>query len=181
MKINSSLRLLKLSRLAPLAIVIGTTLVAQLARGDSNSLVLTELSDTSLTATYSGTGTVSVAPGPHSDEWLVTFTGATFSGGAEWIEPENSTLFNSVVRYTTSNVLAISSEDPLRTAIRVSDGTTVPNFGTDTGNGGSISVTFYDKGDAPVGVPDSGSTFGLLSVALLSIFGAARFRSRQLA
>jgi hypothetical protein len=32
-----------------------------------------------------------------------------------------------------------------------------------------------------IGVPDSGSTFGLLVVSLVALFGTARFRSRQLA
>ena len=32
-----------------------------------------------------------------------------------------------------------------------------------------------------VGVPDSGSTFGLIFLALIALFGAARFRSSQLA
>ncbi len=60
-----------------------------------------------------------------------------------------------------------------------SNGSTLNNVGTDTSNGGPISVTFFDNGDAAT-APDTGSTFGLFVLALTALFGATRFRAPRL-
>jgi VPDSG-CTERM motif len=172
MKTNSSLRTFKLSTLAPLAIAIGTTLVTQPACAVSivNNLVLTEKSNTSLSATYNGSTSGVTVSFSGSDTWLVTVTSATFTAADLWQEPEIG--FGNGVTAAGSTLTIVS--DGFVGSGGVPNGTTVPNFGTDTSNGGSISVTFNDNGDTAA-APDTGTTASLLG---LSLAGLAFFRRK---
>lgn len=51
--------------------------------------------------------------------------------------------------------------------------------GTDNLDGGSIQMTFRDRGDV-ASAPDTGSTFGLLALALAALAGASRLRYLRL-
>jgi len=154
----------------------------------TNEIGITENSSTSLIVTYNGsTSGVTVNFLGHTrvgDAWKVTFpstvsfTSVDNTGvAAFWVEPENSSQLNAGFFHPSSNVAFIFSEHPAVTNPTVPNGTTVTDIGTDTSNGGSISVTFNDKSD----VPDTGSTLGLLFVSAIALFGLNRFRHVQLA
>jgi hypothetical protein len=115
----------------------------------------------------------------------VTFPSTvTFSllGGVNWLEPENSSLGNEVTFFKPpySNELGVFSDYTLQGATTTGNGTTIYNVGTDSANAGPISVTFKDSGDVAT-VPETGSTFGLLSLSVIALLGATRLRSLKLA
>ena len=187
MKTNPSFRIFKPSTLVPLAIAIAAALVTQPMRATAvNNIVITENSSTSLSATYDGstTGVTVTFLGP--DIWNVTFPSTvTFSqfGGVNWTEPENSSLGNEVSfigNINPRNKLGVLSDFTLAGSVTTGNGTTINNVGTDSANGGSISVTLNDNGDVAT-VPETGSTFGLLSLSVIALLGATRLRSLKLA
>lgn len=170
-----------------LALAIAAVLVAQPVRAVSivNNIVLTENSSTSLSATYDGstTGVTVTFLGP--DQWSVTFPSTvTFSqfGGVNWLEPGSSTLGNEVTFFTSSptNELSVTSDFALAGSTTTGNGTTLNNVGTDSANGGSISATLNDNGDVAT-VPETGSTFGLLSLSVIALLGATQLRFLKLA
>jgi hypothetical protein len=186
MKTNPSLRIIRLATLAPLAVAIAAVLLTQpvSAVPVTHSIVITENSSTSLTATYDGsTSGVTV----HFDSGAFSFWDITFPSsvrlafgalGAQWLEPENSSLGNVVVSGLNNTLSPVASDFSGSTYPAFPDESTVNNFGTDNSDGGSISVTFDDdvaKGEATV--PETGSSFGLLLLGLSALFGANRLRS----
>jgi hypothetical protein len=184
MKTNPSFRIFKLSKLISLGIGIGLVLAAQPIRASVvNNIVITENSSTSLTVTYNGS-TSGISISPFTPEgWVITFPSSVQlspPGNHAWVEPEKPTdplLCNSFVESNAPNKGFFASEFQ-SSLTHFADGTVLPDFGTDTSNGGSISVQVFDKGDAAK-VPDSGSTFGLLFLSLIGLLGATRLRSAQ--
>ena len=148
-----------------------------------NTLVITENSPTSLTATYSN-GTATVFPIPNNpDLWQIVLPGtASFNNIAvSWTEPENPGQVNTLSSPGSGG--ASFRSDTTTSGAAVPDGTKIDNVGTDTFNGASISVTFFDNAaDRPsVGVPDGGFSFGLLGLSLIALLGATRLRHSRLA
>jgi hypothetical protein len=188
MKTNPSLRIFKFSTLVPLAIAIAAALVTQPVRADDivNNIVLTENSSTILTATYNGSTSGVSVTFVSADSWDVTFpSSVTFnpiSSIAVWVEPENADNENGAGFSfdLPSNEFVVVSEFFHPISGGLANGATANNFGTDTSNGGSISVTFNDNGDT-AGVPEAGSTVGLLSLSLIALLGATRLRHFRLA
>jgi len=137
-----------------------------------NNIVITENSSTSLTATYDGSTTGVTVAFDGTDLWTVTFPSTvTFSllGGVNWLEPENSSLGNEVSFFTRpSNELGVTSESALVGSKTTGNGSTITNVGTDSSNGLSISVTFFDKGDVAT-APDTGTTGSLLGLSLMGL------------
>jgi len=165
-----------------LAIAITAALLTGpvLAQPAPHQLVVTENSSTStgLTATYDGSALAVTFIGP--DQWTVTVPSTVFfiPGGAfKWVEPENSGLGNSVVLGSPGIPRFSVTSDITTNFPPVADESTV-NIGTDSSNGAPISMTFDDDA-ATAEVPDTGSTFGLLFLALIALLGASRFRSLQ--
>jgi hypothetical protein len=185
MKTNASLKILKLSTLAPLAIAITAALITQPVRaGVINTLVITENSSTSLTVTYSnGTATAARLPIIGQEVFDILLPGnATFNNIAvSWTEPENPGQVNTLSSGGSSE--AFLRSDTTTSGAAVPDGTKIDNVGTDIINRGSISVTFFDNAaDRPsVGVPDGGFSFGLLGLSLIALLGATRLRHSRLA
>jgi len=160
---NSTLKILPALMVAITAILLSQPVRA----GVINNIVLTENSDTSLTATYNGsTSGVTVSSGVHS--WVITFP-ATVSFNdifVVWVEPENSGEVNAV-EFLGGNVAQVLSE--ATTGIpSVPNGTTITNVGTDSSNGGSISVTFFDNGDT-TRTPDTGTALSLFGLSLMGL------------
>jgi hypothetical protein len=190
MKINPSLKTFKLCTLAPLGIAIVAALVTQPVRAAViippviNTLVITENSSTSLTATYSnGTATAFKLPIIGEEVWQILLPGnASFNQIAvSWTEPENPGQVNQLSSVGSS--AAFLKSDTTTSGAAVPNGTKIDNLGTDILNGGTISVTFFDNAnDRPsVGVPDGGSSFGLLGLSLIALLGATRLRQFRLA
>jgi hypothetical protein len=185
MKINFSLKIFKFSPLGLLGIAI-VGLATQSARASAiNSIVLNENSSTSLIVKYNGsTSGVTVdflGHTPVGEGWKVTFpstvsfTSVDDTGVAVlWLEPEDSSQVNVGFFHPSSNVAFFFSEHPINTnPTPVPNGTTVTGIGTDTSNGESISARFNDNGDV-ARAPDTGSTVGLLFLALIALLVAGR-------
>lgn len=176
---------MKLSTLIPLVIALAALVtqsaVAQAPAPTPNQLVFTETSSTSLSVTYDNTALVVTLSGVSGPEvaWNVMLpAGLAFTIPAvSWIEPENQSLFNNV-DFGAQPVA--NSESTLPIGPIFLDESTLP-VGFDPSNGASITVKFDDDGDVATTVPDSGSTFGLLVLALAALFGASRLRSIRLA
>ncbi len=176
MKTNPSFRIFKFSTLVPLGIAIAVALLSQPVRASViNNIVLTENSSTSLTATYNGSP-ISAANITNSgpDSWIVTFPGTvSFNGDrGTWIESAN--IENTVDFILMDHVLTVNS-DVAGTGF-FSDGQTAMGVGTDSSNGASINAAFFDNAATSEGVPDTGSTLGLLSLSMVALLGATRLR-----
>jgi len=200
MKTNASLRIFKVSTLASLGIEVIAALVTQPTVADifdDNSLVITENSSTSLTATYTfphGSTLACTVTLLAPDQWTVTLPFESehldeFSN--LWQEPENpppTTIGNRISNASSgSNTVSVISDFNAGGIA----GTPRPNgfsgtlfgIGTDSANETQIDLTFTDNAatSEPHAAPDTGSTFGLLFVSLLALLGASRLRSIQLA
>ena len=146
----------------------------------TNSIVITENSSTSLTATYNNG---SIPPTPNGpDSWFLQFpiTVVFQSPSLAWIEPENPSLANAVSFPPGGNAINVHSDVSSNFTPVMDEGTV--NVGTDIINGLPISLTFDDDAaTAEATVPETGSTLGLLSLSLTGLFGASRFRALRLA
>jgi hypothetical protein len=172
------MKIFKPSTLVSLGIAIAAALVTQPMRATAiNTLVITENSSTSLTATLttsSGTTFLTVTPNG-ADNWFVALAG--FAGNQTWTEPGAASVVNSVQGQPFSNRISIAS-DLGSVSSGLADGTMdTTSF---TLNGSPLSVTFFDKGDVAT-APDPGSTLGLLSLSVVALLGATRLRFLQLA
>jgi hypothetical protein len=174
-----------------LAIAIAAPLVAQsvCAQGVVNDLVITENSSTSLTVTYNGSTSVVTVNNFSPDGWGLNLPFSVsfppIESRASWFEPEQSGTLPEINTFSGATHLAeVTSEIPFIPSpfapTPVPDGTTVENLGTDTSNGGTINVTFFDNAaTAEQRVPDTGFTLSLLFLSSLGLFSAARLRRRQ--
>lgn len=92
-----------------------------------------------------------------------------------WTEPENPGEVNRFLQGLAAQAFLRAT---LLLAVRRSQMALLFKLGTDILNGGTISVTFFDNAnDRPsVGVPDGGSSFGLLGVSLIASLGATHLR-----
>jgi hypothetical protein len=168
------------------SLVVAITAVAHSAFAQvpvTHQLVLTETSSTTLNVTYDGSGSSSVVDVNFisGDHWGVTVGfPVTFSGTPQWTELEDPSFVNLLTTFGNNQIIVNSDFFP-RGSPTLSNGDTLANFGTDSRDGGSISATFRDRGDAPIAVPDTGSTFVLLFLSLAALVVASRFRYLRLA
>ena len=166
-------------RFITLAMAIAAALAARPIHASGiNNLVLTENSSTSLTATYNGSTSDVTVTLVVPDEWVLSIpSGVNFSDypGTYWTEPDNSALFNFVNASGPSRGDAIFVYSDEAGTSGHPNGTTVSNLGTDPANGEPIYVTFNDIEDQ-VAVPERGSTFGLLFLSFIALYGASRLR-----
>lgn len=171
----------KIPALAPLAAAIALLALQPAVRASSiHNLVITENSSTNLAATYDGSAVGVSVINISGDHWGVTVGFAvTFSGTPQWTEPEDASFVN-VLTTSGNNQFIVNSDFFPNSTTPLANGATLANFGTDTRDGVPISVTFNDHGDVAK-VPDAGSTRALLTLSLVALFGAARFRSLRLA
>jgi len=183
MKTNSTLKLLKFSTLLPLVIALAA-LVTQSARANP-LLVITELSSSNLTVTVSGSpyGTVqNVSP----DVWVwtapapagLTVIGDMLNSNRSWTEPLPGTGANATGFGPQLGQLKFTSDTSLPFFVSP-DGAIITNFYTNTFSDFTQQTydgQFIDLGDVAT-TPDTGSTLGLLVLALAGLFGARRIRS----
>jgi hypothetical protein len=179
MKINpQTFQFLSLRSLI-LAVAIGAILATQSVFAGiaviPHSIVLTENSRISLSATYDGSAVAVLNPNP--DQWIVTFPATvSFVGGTfEWEEPENPNLANIVMFAQGGFTLSVFSDlgDHANGFVPLANGSTINGVGFDSINGAPISATFTD-GAATAEVPETGSTFALLFLSLTALLGANR-------
>jgi hypothetical protein len=157
------------SRLALLAITIAAALVTQPMRATAiDTLVITEFSSTSLTATLNN-NPLSVSNNG-ADNWIISLAGIN-SSLQLWTEPGAAGVFNLVEGQSRPNTIIVTSEF-ITTGSGLADGT--PDTTTFTLNGSPLSVTFFDKGDVAA-APDTGMTASLFG---LSLAGLAFFRRK---
>ena len=184
-------------------VILGLAIVAALGTRSAFAgvveydLVLTELSDTELMLTYNGPGENSAFNVINNDPdfWTVQIVSKNITLDAftsDWEEPEDPTgmLVNEVVHeepvdHVVPDSFNVYSDLELRLLGPVggtlANGTRVP-IGYDTEV--PIFLSFYDSA-APDetnvnGVPDSGSTLGLLALSAATLLGLSRFRSGRL-
>ena len=188
MKTQPLLKIFKFSTLVSLGIAGANAFVAQpICAQSPENIVITENSSTSLTATLNGSSSgVTITPnGP--DNWSITFPSHVFSlvtTSFFWGEPFFfPSQVNSVAVGTVSDSLVIQSDIPFNGDPRFlfDNGTVVLGVGTDLATNENVNVQFIDNGDATHGVPDIASTASLLSLSLIGLFVASRFRSFRLA
>jgi hypothetical protein len=173
-----------LKLLPGLMVAITAALVTQPMRaGTIDSLVFTEKSSNSLTATLNGTALSVTHVG--TDGWFVTLAGVSgpiqppgklpLDGQQVWTEPGAAGFpVNAVTTQMSFNRISVTSD--LNVPLPgLPDGTQdTMNFSL---NGNSLFVTFFDKGDvAPA--PDTGTTGSLFG---LSLMGLAFLRRKILA
>jgi hypothetical protein len=174
------LKTLSLASLVVAITAVAHSSFAQVAA--THQLVLTETSSTTLNVTYDGSKTGVDVNYISGDHWGVTIGYAvTFSGTPQWTEPEAPSFFNVITLLAPPNQFIVNSDFFSNSTAPLADGSTFSNFGIDSRDGGSISVTFRDRGDAPIAVSDAGSTFVLLFLSLAALFVGSRFRSLRLA
>lgn len=173
-----SVKMPRFSGLAMTILAIAMVVVSQgRAQAAAYEIVATENSSTSLSVTLNGSASgVSILP-VQPDKWLVTlpFT-ADVSGSAlaDFAEPGSDTTSNDVYFIFTAGQavqLAVTSE--------FFSSAPFPNGGTaffTAPDNKQIAITFNDNGDGPVGVPDTGTGLGLMSLSLAALFGASNLR-----
>ena len=149
--------------LPALMVAITAGLVTQPMRaGVINTLVITENSSTSLTATLNG-NPLSVTFN-FADSWTIALTGVSPNSGQFWTEPDAADFTNAVFTLSTDQLFVTSEFGPGRSGL--ADGE--PDTTSFKLNGGALSVTFFDKGDGAT-APDTGTTFSLLGVSLMGL------------
>jgi hypothetical protein len=160
--------------LPALMVAITASLVTQPTRaGVIDTLVITENSSTSLTATLDN-NPLSVTFS-FDDGWSIALAGVSAAGGHSsfiqaWSEPGAAGFVNKVIVGAEDNQLLVRSDFPRPSGL--ADGTPdTTNFAL---NGGPLSVTFFDKGDVAA-APDTGTTLSLFG---LSLTGLAFFRRK---
>ena len=179
------MKIFKPSTLVSLGIAIAAALVTQPVRATAiQTLVITEFSSTSLTATLNGTTSLPVTFNG-ADFWSIALVGVSglpgvSSSTGDWLEPDAAGFLNTVLVDPTvfPNQLLVESDRGPGFTNGLADGT--PDTTDFFLNGSQLSVTFFDKGDVAA-APDTGSTLGLLSLSVVALLGVTRLRFLQLA
>jgi hypothetical protein len=171
---TASIELFKPIPATTLALVIVSGLFVCTPRAQGNTVIFTENSSTSLTVVENGKTLPSKdVINTSADNWTITLpTAVSVPEGSvvNWREPLTSPFpknFN-LVDWFSSTHLEVQSDLANVPGRQLHNGDTFVN--------GADSYTFHDNSD----VPDSGSTFNLLALALAGLFGATGLRSRQL-
>jgi hypothetical protein len=167
-----------------LVLVVAATaamVIQPASAGAIHSFVITENSSTSLTVTYDGSPLTVTFQGSETWTFLLPtgFLSNDVGGLVQWTEPEKSNLANQVSfgSEITRGGFVASDHSTLNQFPISADGTSV-EVGTD--GGVAVFATFHDNAAGSEGeAPDSGSTLGLLFLALTTVFGASclRFQS----
>ncbi|HEY3855954.1 MAG TPA: hypothetical protein VGO67_16310 [Verrucomicrobiae bacterium] len=149
-------------------------------------ILLTEVSDTTLTATITVNGVNNNQPSPLTvidigpDNWFVSGFGTfLINGHAQWSEPDASGEVNSVTSSLDSSLdlgLAVHSDVDFSSDHGPLFGNNVDDKQDFNYLGATflgVNVTFNDLGDSAT-VPDAATTMPLLGFAAGGLFGLAR-------
>ena len=158
-----------------------TAMVAQpLFANAINIIQFTEISSSVLDVTYNGLSTGITVTFLSANNWQVDFPAqVTFDSTTQgWVEPELNGTANVVADSAVDHEVFVSS-DAFFAGTPLADNTPV-QIGTDTGNNRAIFAQFHDVGDGVAGVPETGSSIGLLFFAITGLLGANRLVSISL-
>ena len=149
------------------------------------AITFTEINDTTLTAVYNLEPSTSITVIPEGiDQWQVQLPGNLLAeSDATWAEPSGINAGNQVT-HPSVHLFVVGSDVSGASGFPNNTQSSSPIANDVAGAGPSpISVygVFNDLGDTPTTVPDTGSTLGLLALALAALFGASRFRALRLA
>ena len=170
-------------------LIASAALLVQPVFAVTHQIVFTENSSSSLSVTYDGGTTgISVFPSPTtSDLWSVFFPNNVLLSNiqangsqVQWVEPENFSLTN-LAGSNGSNRVDINSDftgDNSFAGTTLQDGQAFANAGTDTSDGGSISIQFFDQAATSEAVPEPFASW-LIVLGLLLLFGRTALRSRH--
>jgi hypothetical protein len=182
-----ALKIVQVSILSLLGIAM--VLVAQpVCAAPINDIVITENSPTSLAVTYNGSASGITVTTHSRDSWKVTFPSQVVVSlprvATAWAEPENflpptfpANIFSGAYFGPHSALIVSEVDSEFFIGTIHPDGTTVPNVGSDSTNGGPISVTFFDKAEEPETTADAGSTLCLFFVSVIVLLAGVGFRS----
>jgi hypothetical protein len=181
MKTNLSFKIAKFSTLIPLAVAIAAAVLTQPVFAVPDiSIDITENSSTSLSVTGGLTVTVT---NTSADRWTLTFPDVTFGTFTlnAWAEPDSS--LGNIVDSPGTNQLFVLSDVVSGSTPPFPDGSTFAEPGSSFPPGQFLTfeITFHDNVTTTEGVPETGSTFVLLFVSVIALFGLNRFRHGQLA
>jgi hypothetical protein len=165
-----------------LAVAVTAAVVNQpVHAGAIHSFVITENSPTSLTVTYDATALIVTFV--NLDTWTFAlpagFLSSDVGGLLQWTEPENSNLANQVsFGSAITRAGFVASDHSILNQFPINANSTSVEVGTD--GGVPVFATFNDNAaGSETAAPDTGSTLGLLSLALTAVSSAIRLRSRQ--
>ena len=168
-----------------LSIALSVAAATQAVPIPMDSLVIDEINGT-LVVTLNGvpvTGSPFAPTGP-TDHWVETLSGFSFNNNVNGTfklgEPEDTLTKNEISSFNTnghfewrSDIAKAKQDSTFPFSITTLDAGTDPS-------GNPFNLTLTDTSDA-LSVPDTGSTFGLLSLAITALLGATRLRSVKLA
>jgi hypothetical protein len=151
-------------------VAIMAALVTQPVRAAAiNSVVITENSSTSLTATLNN-NPLSVTFSS-VDNWTIALggvSGASPGAGASqfWTEPDAAGFVNAVTFINQVPGILFVASDSFPGTSGLADGT--PDTTSFKLNGGALAVTFHDLGDVAT-VPETGATLSLFGLSLTGL------------
>ena len=176
MKSTSFPRLIRTGSLLAIALICGATAKA------TETLVITEYSSTSLTASYDGNSLTVLNSGP--DLWFIQTPNLFLTPATvQWTEPEDPSKVNIVNTGNESRDFQI----PVFSDAPSFDSPANPNGFTDTtdftivlSNGlVPLDVTFNDLGDSARSVPDATATLPLLGFAAAGLGIFSKWNRKQ--
>ena len=166
-----------------LTILVAPMLGTRSARaGDIYNLTLTENSGTSLTLAYNGTPNAFSVLNTGADSWTISVLSESISLADfeyNFAEPENPLATNDVFHNSDfSRDMFVQSDVVITSQNRTPSGPNANFIGFD----GQVLIflSFIDNAassEAPSGVPETGSTFGLLVLSLAALAGVGRVRA----
>ncbi|MFL6515874.1 MAG: VPDSG-CTERM sorting domain-containing protein [Chthoniobacterales bacterium] len=181
-----------------LTVVVSVSATKPVFGSPGNTITLIENSPTDLSVVYTGALLISsdfMVTNTGPDLWTiklrqpsaneliygVDYSFSDFSNG--WIEPENLLQVNEVTHSSTTNsdeFFVHSDLSVLLNTTATADNTPIVVGGFNLFGFDPIFLTFHDVAastEASQGVPDSGTTVGLLVLALAALFGLRRLVS----
>jgi protein with PEP-CTERM/exosortase system signal len=170
-------------RLIALLIAITAAFVTQTVHAQGTTIVMTEESSSVLDVTFNGTDiTATGVSNTSADHWTITLpTPIATDMVRNWFEPENPS--GDETNLTGFNTVTWGSPGPTSTQLffvsdtRFLGQSAFPNGGIFINSISGLHMQVTDVSDGAVSAPDTGSTFGLLALALAALFGVSRFRA----
>jgi hypothetical protein len=167
------------TQLIALAIAITVALLTRSASAQSRQeITVIENSPSSLSVSINGSTTGITVRNTSPDNWSVTIPFSVQSNFDHYNWTESATTFNVVTFSGSSFTVVSDSTEPPTEDGSFPDNSTFPVGAVGPDGVVGVDMGFKDNADSKEGpsVPDTGSTLGLLALALAALFGASRLR-----